>query len=77
MLDIDTFSLILILSGLILLGAVGFHYANCSNMVRRKRREFESLSYALEQKIFDLEQEVVDLQMQIDKVDEQINSMEE
>ena len=76
MLEFDTFTLLLIMGSLIILSAVGLHYKNCSNLIRKKRLEFISISSLLKKKINDLKRETVDLQMQIDKIDKQINSMQ-
>ena len=75
MLDFNTYTLIFAMGGLVILGAVVVHYHNCSNLIRRKRREFQSLANLLEQKLNELEREIVDLQMEIDGIDKQIKSM--
>jgi len=76
MLDFDTYTLIFIMGGLVILGAVVVHYQNCNNLIRRKRREFQSLANLLEKKLNELEREIVDLQMEIDGIDKQIKSMQ-
>ena len=76
MLDFNTFTLILIMGALIILGAVALHFQNCANLIRRKRLEFIHISRLLMKKIQELENETVDLQMQIEKIDKQIQSMQ-
>ena len=76
MLELNTFTLILIMGALIILGAVAVHYQNCINLIRRKRLEFIHISRLLKKKIKELEKETVDLQMQIEKIDKKIQSMQ-
>ena len=77
MLELNPFSLIFILGGLIFLAAVLLHYHNCSSLVRKKRMEVCSLSCQLKKKIHELEEEIVDLQLELDGVNEQIRSLQQ
>jgi SMC interacting uncharacterized protein involved in chromosome segregation len=64
------------MGALIILGAVVVHFQNCSNILRKKRMEFQGLFNMLGKKLGDLEREVIELQMEIDGIDKQIKSMQ-
>ena len=76
MLETSTLSLLLSMTGFILVAVIVVHHHNCSDQIQRARYEVKRMTSRLKSQADIFEQQVIDLQIQIDEVDEQIRALE-
>lgn len=74
MLNLSTLTLLLAMVGFVALAILLVHQHNCSDIVRRKRNEFEYLSNKLKMKTDVVAADIENIQIQIDELDDQIDN---
>ncbi|BCS87455.1 hypothetical protein PSDVSF_06970 [Pseudodesulfovibrio sediminis] len=75
MLDSNTLYLLLAMAGFVCIAIVMVHHHNCSDLIRRKKNEVNSVATQLKYKTEALERECIDIQIQIDAIDDEINAL--
>lgn len=70
--DNTTLYLILALSSFLLIAVVMIHHHNCSDQIRRKQGELNSITQKLNPRIEIMEKEIIELKIKIEEVDEDI-----
>lgn len=70
--DSVTLYLIMALGSFLLIAVIVIHQHNCSQQVRRKKGELESITQKLNPRIEILEKEIVDIKVKTDEVDLEI-----
>lgn len=76
MLDASTISLILTLTGFVLVAIVVVHHHNCSDEIRRRRLEVKHITHELTSKGNAYERQIQELRRQIEDVELQIQMIQ-